>query len=225
MPPASVARLVVDTADDLGYVACSLHWLPLQLRYRMLCASATACLELGPAMVTAWMRLAIHGSGDLVPAPTPSRYIERHSAAAWAVQALRHAVVTLDRLADLVSFKVVRRCTCSGVGSSLVDCTLNARPLVGAGSQARGWPNQFIFCQGWPTAAQSSRFCCMPPKLTSHFQLPAALLCMQIDKDGGQRGTLGSLLRATCATDAKLLPALAFLGDASKLCTLHHSGK
>lgn len=44
---------------------------------------------------------------------------------------------------------------------------------------------------------------------------------MQIDADGGQRGTLGSLLRATCATDAKLLPVINFLGEAMKLCSIH----
>lgn len=102
MPPASATCHVLDTADDLCRLAVNLTWLPTQLQYRMLCASATACLELGPAVVRAWMALAVGDNGQLAPALTASRNKDRESAASWGIHLLRLAVVTLCRLSLLV---------------------------------------------------------------------------------------------------------------------------
>lgn len=100
MPPTSVAGYVVDTGFELGQLGAQLTWLPMQLRFRLLCAGALACLGLGPSMVDAWIRLAVLSDGQLVPGPAADGGAVRRRAATWAVTALEHAVVMLGHLAQ-----------------------------------------------------------------------------------------------------------------------------
>ena len=88
----------MEAGTALGRLAVDHSWLPMQLRYRMLCAAVAICLDAAPLAVDAWASLAVSEDGHRLQ----GNAAERRPAAAWAMLALERMVQALLWLETLV---------------------------------------------------------------------------------------------------------------------------